>query len=90
MNLRLLEETHNFPTQFVFKVIGTNSPEFLARVLQAAVLALGPSARPQVRIRISKGGKHQAVAISMHVMDAESVLHVYAWLRIVPDVRFLL
>ncbi len=42
--LRVLNEGHTFPGPFMFKVIGENSPEFVARVIQAATIITGPAA----------------------------------------------
>jgi len=40
-SLRALNDCHNFPGPYTFKVIGENTAAFLARVVQAAVIVLG-------------------------------------------------
>ena len=89
-SLAALREVHSFPGPFIFKVIGENSPDFVARVVQAVVVVLGPRAVPEVRLRQSTGGRHQAITLTVRVPSAESVLDIYACLQGLPGVRFLL
>jgi uncharacterized protein len=89
-SLRALNDVHQFPGPFTFKVIGENSADFVARVVQAAVVVLGPTAYPNVRTRESAKGNHQAVTMVVEVGSAEGVLDVYAALSGVSGVRFLL
>jgi uncharacterized protein len=89
-SLQALNDCHRFPGPFTFRVIGENSPEFVARVVQAAVLVLGPKTLPQVNTRESAKGNHQAVSLVVEVERAESVLDVYAALRSLVGVRLLL
>ena len=50
--LRALNDVHAFPGPFTFKIIGENTPEFVARVVQAVVVVLGPtSSFPEVTTR---------------------------------------
>lgn len=87
--LRVLNDGHTFPGPYMFKVIGDNSPEFAARVLQAATVITGPLAAPDVTVRESAGGKHQAITISIDVESAEVVLDIYAAFRAVVGVRMV-
>jgi uncharacterized protein len=89
-SLRALNDCHQFPCPFTFKVIGENSADFVARVMQAAVVVLGPTTYPNIRTRESAKGKHQAVTMVVEVGSAERVLDVYAALQGVSGVRFLL
>ena len=89
-SLEALRQVHTFPGPFVFKVIGANTPEFVAEVVQAVVVVLGPKAAPEVRLRQSTGGRHQAVTLSVHVPSPEAVLEVYSCLQGLSGVRFLL
>lgn len=88
--LQALSDCHSFPGPFTFRVIGENSPEFVARVVQAIVIALGTQAKPTIQLKESAHGKHQAIAASVEVGCAEHVLDVYAALKTVPGVRLLL
>ena len=88
--LKRLNDVHAFPGEYVFKVIGTNSPEFVTRSVQATVNVLGSSANPDVSTRSSSGGKHLSVTLTVDVDQAEDVLDVYALLQEMEGVRFML
>ncbi|MBA2663534.1 MAG: DUF493 domain-containing protein [Bradymonadaceae bacterium] len=85
-----LKAVHEFPGSYVFKVIGTNSPEFISRVVQAAVIVLGEPSEISISTRESSGGKHLSVTLTVEVHEAEAVLDIYELLRVVEGVRFLL
>ncbi|HSI06852.1 MAG: YbeD family protein [Myxococcota bacterium] len=87
--LRVLNEGHTFPGPYMFKVIGDNTPDFAARVIQAATVIAGLQAAPNVSVRESAGGKHQAITISIAVESAEKVLDIYAAFRAVAGVRMV-
>lgn len=87
--LRVLNEGHSFPGPYMFKVIGENTPEFVARVVQAATVITGPQAVPDITVRESAGGKHQAVTLQINVGSAEAVLDLYAAFRAVGGVRMV-
>ena len=89
-SLEVLKQVHQFPGPYVFKVIGENTPEFVARVVQVAVVVCGPRSRPNVSIRHSKGGKHQSITLTVKVDNAERVLDIYEGLQGLVGVRFLL
>jgi putative lipoic acid-binding regulatory protein len=88
--LEALNQIHEFPGRFMFKVIGENSPELIARVVQAAVTVLGPRVTPAITTRESAHGRHQAITMTVRVPSAEGVLDVYAALRGVAGVKLLL
>ena len=89
-SLDALNQAHAFPVPFMFKVIGENSPAFIAQVVQAAVNVLGPRVTPEVTTRESSGGRHQAVSMVVEVPSAEQVLAVYDVLRGLAGVKMLL
>lgn len=88
--LARLEDVHDFPCDFVVKVIGENSTSFVTRVVQASVNALGAGAEPGVDTRESSGGKHVSVTLTISVTQAEEVIEVYELLNAVEGVKFLL
>jgi putative lipoic acid-binding regulatory protein len=88
--LEVLRQVHEFPGPYVFKVIGENTPDFIAQVLQAVVVVLGPRATPGVTTRQSSGGKHLSVTVRVQLEDAETVLRIYELLGKLPGVRFIL
>lgn len=88
--LERLNDVHEFPCDYLFKVIGENSDAFVARVTQAAINVVGASARARITTRESSGGKHLAVSMTVQLQDAESVLEVYSLLSGLEGVRFIL
>ena len=88
--LERLKDVHSFPGDYVFKVIGTNSDEFVSQVVQTVINVVGKQAEPDVSTRESSGGKHLSVTLSVHMQDAETVLDVYASLKEMEEARFIL
>ncbi|MFH1035844.1 MAG: DUF493 domain-containing protein [Pseudomonadota bacterium] len=89
--MTLLEQHHQFPSEYMFKVIGFAGDDFLAAVRRAAESVLGPLDDPerQVRGRPSSGGRYLAVTLEVRVADAAQVLAVYTALKQVRGVAVL-
>lgn len=85
-----LNDVHSFPGEYVFKVIGDNSTEFVTRIVQACINALGPGATPDVATRESSGGRHVSVTLTVEVDDAEHVLRVYDMMGGLEGIKFIL
>lgn len=90
LTLELIEARHNFPGPYTFKVIGEANAELPARVAECVRATLGLDAPPDVSIKTAKGGRHESVTIEPTCPDAEAVLKLYASLRELSGVRFLL
>lgn len=88
--LETLRQVHQFPGIYVFKIIGENTPDFFARVLQSAIIVMGPQSMPEVTTRDSSGGKHQSVTLRIAVDSPEQVLDLYEAFATVVGVRFIL
>ena len=88
-SIAILESTHNFPCEFMFKVIGKNSDQLLIEINNVfqQVLAI-PNVEPA--IRETPGGRHISVTITQVVKSAEVVLDVYARLRQIDGVVMLI
>lgn len=84
-----LTAVHSFPETYIFKVIGVNTQDFITRVIQAAVNAMGREHELDVETRESTAGRHVSVTLSAHVDDADTILDAYELLRSVQGVRFL-
>ncbi len=85
-----LVAVHDFPETYMFKVIGENSQDFIARVVQVAVQALSRTEElEEVKTRESRSGKHVSVTLLTRVEDADTVLDVYEVMKLVRGVRFL-
>lgn len=88
--LALLQEHHQFPCEYMFKVIGFEHDEFAAEVRRAAEVVLGPLLeKGQVRSRPSSGGKYLAVTLEVPVDSAQQVLAIYAGLKKIEGVAVL-
>jgi putative lipoic acid-binding regulatory protein len=85
-----LNDVHSFPGEYVFKVIGANSDEFVDGVVEAVSDVVGEDVDTEVSTRESSGGKHVSVTVIVNVPDAESVLEIYAGFQEIDDVRFVL
>ena len=89
-SIEKLKAAHDFPCDFQFKVIGTNSEDFIAQVIQVGLNVVGGDTDPNVTTRESDKGKYVSVSMKMMVEDAETVLDVYEHVEHLEDVRFLL
>lgn len=89
-SIETLEETHSFPCEYEFKVIGSNSDEFIASVVQVGVNVVGADAEPDVSTRESSGGKYVSVTMEIRMEDAESILEVYEGFEALDNVKFVL
>lgn len=84
-----LTAVHSFPETYVFKVIGANTEDFIARVVQAAINSMGRGHQLDISTRESTEGRHVSVTLSAHVDNADTVLDAYEMLNSVQGVRFL-
>lgn len=87
--LRLLEQHHQFPGDYMFKVIGFAGAGFEDCVRQAAQSVLGPLEDAALRSRPSRGGRYVSVTLEVEVAHAQEVLAIYAALRQVQGVVVL-
>lgn len=89
-SLETLRETHSFPCEFEFKVIGTNSEQFIAQVAQVGVNVLGPETDPEISTRESSESEYVSVSMTLEVDEAESILAVYEGVQELDDVHVVL
>lgn len=85
-----LEDVHEFPGPYRFKVIGPNDDDFASRVIQSVLNASGPGAEPDVETRESSKGSHISLTVTITARSAEHVLDVYDVLQTLDDVKFIL
>ncbi len=85
-----LNDVHEFPGPYRFKVIGPNNDDFASRIIQSVLNASGPSANPDVETRESSKGAHLSLTVTIQAESAEHVLEVYDVLQTIDDVRFIL
>ncbi len=89
-SLELLNQTHDFPTKMVFKVIGTNTDGFADRVILCVRETLDLDTAPQHQSRLTPGERHVSISLEPEVQNAEQVLDVYDRLKNVHGVVMLL
>jgi len=88
--LELLEATHDFPGEFVFKAIGANRAGFVELIVAGVREELVLDVDPPYEIRQTSGGRHLAVTITPHVESAAQVLAIYERIRVVDGLIMLL
>ncbi|MDX1965656.1 MAG: DUF493 domain-containing protein [Planctomycetaceae bacterium] len=88
--VELLEATHQFPGQFVFKAIGRGDERFVAEIVAAIRSELDHEFDSPYELTHSSKGKHVSVTITPWVETAVQVLAVYARLQTIDGVAFVL
>jgi hypothetical protein len=73
----------------MFKAFGPNDGEFVAAV-RLAVASVTPVAGDAVKVRPSSGGRHQSVSVLVRLHNLQQLQGVYAALKEVPKLSFLL
>ena len=89
-SIETLEETHSFPCPYQFKVIGDNSEEFVAQVVQVGVNLGGEESEPEVSTRESSSNNYVSVTMVVEVEDAEMILDIYDGVKSLDGVQFVL
>ena len=85
----LLEEQHDFPGPYTFKIVGPNTEEWQQRVISSASDVLG-NIKDMVGTKTSGGAHYVSLTIDAVVQDAEQVLAVYDVLKKIEDVKMLI
>jgi uncharacterized protein len=83
------EECVDFPCDHLFKIFGPNDDEFVADVC-SAIAAILPVSRDAVKLRPSSGGAHQCVSVLVMLPGFTQLQKIYAALKKVPRLKFLL
>jgi putative lipoic acid-binding regulatory protein len=86
----LLEATHEFPDEFVFKAIGTNRDGFVELIVAGIREELSLESDPPYEIRQTSGGRHVSVTVTPRVESAAQVLAIYERIRVVDGLFMLL
>jgi len=78
-----------FPCSYSFKALGPATQSFVTAVRAAAERSLQvPDAA--IRIRPSSGGKYQCVSLTVGLENFEQLKQIYADIRLIPELRFML
>jgi hypothetical protein len=86
----LLASHHQFPGTYRIKAIGSTDDDFPARVIAAAAEELAGPGEIESEVRETQGGRHVAVTLDLTVQSPEQVRSIYARLRQVEGLSFLL
>lgn len=86
----LLSSHHTFPGTYHIKAIGATDDEFERRVVAAAASELAGPSEVEYSIRETKGGRHVAVTLEITVQSPEQIRAVYAAIRKVDGLAYLL
>ncbi len=89
-SIELLEFTHEFPCQYIFKVIGKAEDGFVSRVVAAVREQLNRDADPVYRFRETSGGRHVSITLEPFFQSAEEVMSVYGCLQGITGLVMLL
>ena len=89
-SMRLLEEYHEFPGSYTFKIIGPNYPEWFNQIKAAAESVLGDIGDSLKPSASSKNMRYMSLSLEVHVKSSAQVLEVYDVLKKVPDVKMLI
>jgi putative lipoic acid-binding regulatory protein len=87
--LKLLEEHHQFPGPYTFKVIGLWEDEFVSAVKEAAATVLEKGDDCKLSTRPSSKGRYVSISLDTTMRDSAQVLAMYAALRQVEGVVVL-
>ena len=88
--VELLESTHSFPCEYVFKVIGWAEGQFVGRVVHAVRSELREEIEPSFSSRTTAGGRHVCVTIRPLMDEAGQVIKVYQRLQELDGLVMLL
>lgn len=87
--LKLLEDHHQFPGPYTFKVIGRWEDEFVNAVKEAAMGVLEKASDCIFSTRPSSKGRYVSISLDTTMRDSAQVLDMYAALRQVEGVVVL-
>jgi putative lipoic acid-binding regulatory protein len=85
-----LESVHSFPGDYVFKVIGDNSPEFTSKIAQVPVNVIGSGVEYDITTRESSSDNYVSVTLTVEFEQPEGVLDVYEVLNQMDEVRLVM
>lgn len=85
-----LEETHDFPCEYTFKVIGEKGEGFADAAKTAAIDTLGESALAESSTRDSSGGAYVSVTLRLEVQSAKQIEKAYESFKNLEQLKFVL
>lgn len=88
-SIRLLEENHDFPCEFVFKIIGQNTEVFVEEVL-SVMRSTHPCFEPRFQTRQTPNGRHISITVEPVMPSAVEVLEIYRQLQEIDGVVMIM
>ncbi len=82
----LLEAVHEFPCEFLIKVIGASSEDFIERVIAAVISVEVLETDVNYTSRTTSGGRHTSVSITLIAQSSHQVVAIFAAIREVQGV----
>ncbi len=89
-HIELLNQTHDFPTRVVIKVIGVNRPTLVTEVVTCVRSEMSFEDPPEYSLREARGGRHIAITIEPLLERAEQVLAIYDRLKVLEGIVMLM
>lgn len=88
---KVFQDTVTFPTHFMIKVVGENTPSFAEETVNAVLSCLGPQATTVTHTtKEASGGKYVSVSIKPYFQSAEELYAVYDRVKLDKRVKFML
>ena len=84
-----IDQLIEFPCDHVFKVVGDSRETFMPDV-HRAVCSVVPVSLDAVKTRSSGNGKYLSVSVVARLENREQLLAIYAGLKKIAGIRFLL
>lgn len=78
-----------FPCHYEFKAFGPGEAQFFERV-RGAVASVVPVSRQAMKSRPSRGGNYQCVSVLVTLQNRAQLDGIYAALRQIDDLKYLL
>ena len=79
-----------FPCDYPVKVMGRDTPEFRARVLEVLAAEVAPDAPPELAERPSRNGTYVSLTCTLRVASREQLDRIYRKLHATGLVRYAL
>ena len=80
----------NFPCLYEFKAFGAAADDAFSAAVHEAVNQVMPVGRDALRTRLSSGGRYQCITVLVRLENSTQLTGIYAILRGVAGLRYLL
>lgn len=84
------DELLSFPCSYEFKAFGAAADPLFAETVHQAVSRVVPVGRDALRSRLSANGSYQCITVLVRLENSAQLTEIYAMLRAVDGLRYLL